>query len=437
MAETRRRYRRGEDVVPFSSTARIPNCYLSNYAVVESGVRYEGLVYPSVEHAFQAQKYRPESRPAFSVTGIYGNPTDNFHHALTAFYMAKYPHLVNHGAPNAKIKGKVEEMKRSDHKINANRTFGTLAEQVSDFAEQGAEQMKALKLKPNRVRLDEAFWLEVLRSKFEDDRMRDALLRTRNDYLIAEDEGRASTYTAHYDKTRRNCEECNDPSRNLLGKWLMRIRSEIRGEPDRGRESPDRGRADRRRESPDRGRADRGRESPDRGPVVYDLSDSPERQPVYDLTGSPSSSSSDVIDLTGGNSRKAKSHKSSKSKTCRVDSVPMDIPPDLTFAEYSKLEKMFDAANNTNKECGEVAALQRELLKQQRYTRGVKKPETPKASPTTFLGRMKHHLTSTACKYLPIKTRKLCMEHQEKISRKKAVHDKYAEEINSFDNLQN
>jgi hypothetical protein len=115
----------------------------------------------------------------------------------------------------------------------------------------------------------------------------------------------------------------------------------------------------------------------------------------------------------------------------------MDIPPDLTFAEYSKLEKMFDAANNTNKECGEVAALQRELLKQQRYTRGVKKPETPKASPTTFLGRMKHHLTSTACKYLPIKTRKLCMEHQEKISRKKAVHDKYAEEINSFDNLQN
>lgn len=42
---------------------------VSNFAEIESGIEISGIVYPSVEHAYQAHKFIPSDRHRFSVNG--------------------------------------------------------------------------------------------------------------------------------------------------------------------------------------------------------------------------------------------------------------------------------------------------------------------------------------------------------------------------------
>ena len=68
-----RNYVPGEKVTAFYSNSRDPFYFLSNFAFVEEGIEYDGTLYPSVEHAFQAQKYIKSQRTRFSTTGDLGN----------------------------------------------------------------------------------------------------------------------------------------------------------------------------------------------------------------------------------------------------------------------------------------------------------------------------------------------------------------------------
>ena len=67
----RRRHRSfKDDIVYFNSRY---NSLLSNFALVEGGVEFRGMMFPSAEHAFQSLKFVAEDRKRFTVDGDLGN----------------------------------------------------------------------------------------------------------------------------------------------------------------------------------------------------------------------------------------------------------------------------------------------------------------------------------------------------------------------------
>ena len=68
-----RNYISNELVINIWSNAKQPFCALSNFAFIEQGIEYENIIYPSTEHAFQAQKYLLKDRVRFSINGDLGN----------------------------------------------------------------------------------------------------------------------------------------------------------------------------------------------------------------------------------------------------------------------------------------------------------------------------------------------------------------------------
>ena len=67
-----RNYNEGELVINFWSNGKAPYHNLSNFASIPHGIDYDGMIYPSTEHAFQAQKYIQNQRCRFSITGDLG-----------------------------------------------------------------------------------------------------------------------------------------------------------------------------------------------------------------------------------------------------------------------------------------------------------------------------------------------------------------------------
>lgn len=233
-------YNRGEPVVLFKADKAKPLCSLSNFAVVRSGVRFEGLVYPSVEHAFHAQKYHPSCRALFSV-GVFGNPADSFHAGWTAYYAALTP-----AGDNAK---KVEKQKNSKHARGDAKgkkdTMGVLAKMVNTLCRNEPGKMPLLGLRPNPEwdfnDAHEALWMRLVRSKFEDPEMSAILKGTGTNYLIefqkhekVWDRGlkrktevdHVDFYTAYYDEAAKDCAHCNEPRCSAMGKFLMKVRDE-------------------------------------------------------------------------------------------------------------------------------------------------------------------------------------------------------------------
>ena len=225
-----RQYIQGESVCLFKADKAIPLCYLSNFAEVESGITYQGIVYPTVEHAYQAQKFLPECRPLFSLTGMYGNPTDHFDRGWNAYFKAKTPTKKN-------INGDVEKKKNSQYAKK--RTMGVLAKMVNTLSRK-PRKLEALNLKLdphwNFNDAHEKMWLDLLRSKYRDPKMKEHLLATNHDYLIEyqkmekkkvngrwTQDDHVDFYTAYYNLATQNCAHCNEPACNSMGKFLMKI----------------------------------------------------------------------------------------------------------------------------------------------------------------------------------------------------------------------
>jgi predicted NAD-dependent protein-ADP-ribosyltransferase YbiA (DUF1768 family) len=252
----RGRYKKyyGQDVILFKAKFKqkgaLPIHLLSNLAIVESGVTYEGITYPSVEHAYQAQKFSRRTREMFSVHGPYGNPEDNFHAGWTKYFNAITPR-----GDNAK---KIADYKNKDYQKSKQNTMGVLAKMVNTQTRATKSRKKpfteALGLELDKNwdfnGTHEQLWLKLLRSKYEDPFMQDLLLSTGDAYLIEfqnvekmfeeNEEGKKvktdrdyiDFYTAYYDKDKKMCKHCNEPTCNAMGKFLMKIRDEIRRIPE-------------------------------------------------------------------------------------------------------------------------------------------------------------------------------------------------------------
>jgi predicted NAD-dependent protein-ADP-ribosyltransferase YbiA (DUF1768 family) len=68
-----REYQNNEEVIQFYSCGKAPYYKLSNFALINEGILFDGLTFCSTEHAFQAQKYIKEQRFRFSINGDLGN----------------------------------------------------------------------------------------------------------------------------------------------------------------------------------------------------------------------------------------------------------------------------------------------------------------------------------------------------------------------------
>lgn len=68
-----REYHNGELFIPFWSNGKKPFYKLSNFAFISGGIEYDGIIYSSTEHAFQAQKYIESHRHRFSISGDLGS----------------------------------------------------------------------------------------------------------------------------------------------------------------------------------------------------------------------------------------------------------------------------------------------------------------------------------------------------------------------------
>jgi predicted NAD-dependent protein-ADP-ribosyltransferase YbiA (DUF1768 family) len=227
----------GDRVLLFKADKAVPLCHLSNLAVVPSGVTHHGLIYPTVEHAFQAQKFHESVRHLFSTSGVYGNPANQFHAGWTAYFQAKTP-------ASKTIAETVEKKQKHWGKKNQ---FGVLAKMVNNLSKppkKGPSKIDRLGLRVNSAwdfgESHERLWMSLLRSKFEDPAMREVLLNTGDAYLIeyqkfekekGTDRDYVDFYTAFYNEATRECKHCNEPRCNAIGKFLMKIRDELRGKP--------------------------------------------------------------------------------------------------------------------------------------------------------------------------------------------------------------
>jgi predicted NAD-dependent protein-ADP-ribosyltransferase YbiA (DUF1768 family) len=73
-----REYTLNEEVINFYSCGIKPFHKLSNFALIKDGIEFDGLIFYSTEHAFQAQKYIKEQRIRFSIEGDLGNIDSGF-----------------------------------------------------------------------------------------------------------------------------------------------------------------------------------------------------------------------------------------------------------------------------------------------------------------------------------------------------------------------
>jgi len=232
-----RQFHPSDRVLLFKADKAVPLCHLSNLAVVPSGVTHHGIVYPTVEHAFQAQKFHDSVRHLFSTSGVYGNPANQFQAGWTAYFHAKTP-------ASKTIAETVEKKQKHWGKKNQ---FGVLAKMVNNLSKppkKGPCKIDRLGLRPNSAwdfgESHERLWMSLLRSKFQDPAMRGVLLNTGDAYLIeyqkfekekGTERDYVDFYTAYYNEATRECKHCNEPRCNAIGKFLMKIRDELRGKP--------------------------------------------------------------------------------------------------------------------------------------------------------------------------------------------------------------
>lgn len=65
-------------MILFSSKSKPPFHQFSNFHYIPGGMDMDGIVYPSTEHAFQAQKFIVRDRVRFSITGDLGSIQKGF-----------------------------------------------------------------------------------------------------------------------------------------------------------------------------------------------------------------------------------------------------------------------------------------------------------------------------------------------------------------------
>ena len=172
---------------------------LSNFALLDDPVEYDGIMYHTLEHARQAQKFVENDRDMFSITGEIGSW--DFDRAfrkveLTESKQAYWMRKSNYGIV-AKMAANPRRAKSLGLTFCNSETFENL----------------------------DAMWLQLLRQKYARGRMRDMLIGTGNAYLLEMDrraQKQGSFFGGFFDKNENRVH-----GNNYMGKLLMQVRQEI------------------------------------------------------------------------------------------------------------------------------------------------------------------------------------------------------------------
>lgn len=191
-----REYKNNESYVTFYACGKSPINKLSNFALIEQGIIYDGIMYNSTEHAFQAQKYIKEQRYRFSIDGDLGNIETGF--------------LLVFGNDKCEKK-KQFWMKKNNIGI------------VAKMATNPKIGKKLGLIRDNNFKSSNELWINILTSKFNISTFKNILLQTKNNYLLEFDRS-AERNNPIWAGIIKNNKLYGD---NLMGQYLMFVRTII------------------------------------------------------------------------------------------------------------------------------------------------------------------------------------------------------------------
>lgn len=190
-----RDYREGEMVINFYSCGKAPFHNLSNFAYIHGGIEYNGLVYISIEHAFQAQKYIQEQRFRFSIDGDLGNWDGLKLVCKQGDYDKKYTYW------------------------NKKNNIGIIAKMATN--EKIGKKLGLIR-NPDFISTDE-IWMKILEKKYAIKYFKDLLKLSDDIYLLEFDRGARRSNSFWGGLIHDNILYGN----NQMGKYLMKIRNDI------------------------------------------------------------------------------------------------------------------------------------------------------------------------------------------------------------------
>ena len=147
-----REYIKNEKVIQFYSSAKEPYYNLSNLSIIREGIDYNGIKYPSTEHAYQAQKFIESDRKRFSLDGDLGN--------LSGFALV----------------GANEQQWMKKYNI------GIIAKMAS--SDKNIKKLKLTKDPAFDVNKNYDIWIKILREKYKLEWFKEILIGTGNAYLL-------------------------------------------------------------------------------------------------------------------------------------------------------------------------------------------------------------------------------------------------------------
>jgi predicted NAD-dependent protein-ADP-ribosyltransferase YbiA (DUF1768 family) len=195
-----REYTFGEEVTKFYSCGIKPLNKLSNFALIKDGIEFDGLIFCSTEHAFQAQKYIKEQRIRFSIEGDLGNIDSGFQLVF-----------------GDKWEKKKQFWMKKDNigiiaKMATNIKIGTQLGLIRDEHFSSTHEL----------------WIELLTIKFNIVEFKTILKNTKNNYLLEFDRGSKRMYLKNNISIWSGLIEDNILyGNNLMGKYLMIVRLTI------------------------------------------------------------------------------------------------------------------------------------------------------------------------------------------------------------------
>ena len=193
-----REYIKNEKVIQFYSSAKEPYYNLSNLSIIREGIDYNGIKYPSTEHAYQAQKFIESDRKRFSLDGDLGN--------LSGFALV----------------GANEQQWMKKYNI------GIIAKMAS--SDKNIKKLKLTKDPAFDVNKNYDIWIKILREKYKLEWFKEILIGTGNAYLLEFSKG-----------AEKDAKKGSPPfysglikdgvlyGTNTMGKMLMIIRDELNG----------------------------------------------------------------------------------------------------------------------------------------------------------------------------------------------------------------
>lgn len=193
-----REYIPNEEIIKFYSCGIKPFHKLSNFVLIKDGVEFDGLIYYSTEHAFQAQKYIKEQRIRFSIEGDLGNIDSGFKLVF-------------------------------GDKWEKKKTFWMKKDNIGIIAKMATNITICKKLgliRDKNFSSTDELWIELLTKKFNIIEFKNILKNTQNKYLLEFGKGCKRMYVKNNISTWWSglIDDGILYGNNLMGKYLMIVR---------------------------------------------------------------------------------------------------------------------------------------------------------------------------------------------------------------------